>query len=171
MNPAQLFKRLALITPLALALATPVLADELRTQTIWTTSGTGGVDVIPYVRVDKKAVFVDFEADSFDNIDYVYYNMVYETDEPESKRGVEGTFFPAVTKIFSYYNGRPYYRTGEMGVKGEAGGGLVLGTCSRQVCTYYKNPKSLKLTVTTKYKTGKVLDHTKVITIADDQFK
>lgn len=141
-------------------IAVSIPAYAARTQTVWTTSGAGGVDVIPYVRVDKKALFVDFEHSDFDSIDYIYYNLNYDTDEPESKRGVEGTIYPRVTDITAYYEGRPYIRRE-----------LVFGTCSQGVCDYYRNPKSMKLTVNTKFFSGKVVEHTEVIGISDDQLK
>jgi len=157
-NIRQIITSAAVSATLLAAVALPALAA--RTQTTWTASATGGVDVIPYVRVDKKALFIDFEHSNFDLIDYVYYNLNYETDEAETKRGVEGTFFPRITEVTAYYEGRPYIRRE-----------LVFGTCSQGACDYYSGPRTMRLTVTTKFLSGKVVENTKIIGISDDQLK
>ena len=54
-------------------LSSPASAVFLRTQTFWIASSKDGVDVIPYVRADKKVLFVDFEDKDFSNIKYIYY--------------------------------------------------------------------------------------------------
>lgn len=137
----------------------PVLAVAKRTQTIWTMSGEG-LNVIPYVRVDKKALLVDFEDKDFKNIEYIYYNLNYDSDESRTKRGIEGSFIPSLTKPSGHYEGRPYYRIE-----------LVLGTCSQNVCTYHGNPRNVKLTVNTKMLSGKIEQYTQVLTIPDNQFE
>lgn len=154
------FASVAAGTLLLLSAVTPAFAASPRTYSTWTTSNAGGVTVIPYVRVDKKGMFVDFEAANFKNIDSIYYNLNIDTDEPESLRGVEGTFWPRGIAISGYYKNKPYYRRE-----------LTFGTCSRDTCTYYRNPHNLKLTVTTKFLTGKLKEHTQVITIPDAQLK
>jgi hypothetical protein len=153
--------KIFLLSLLGIALffvAPRVLAADKRTQTIWTTSGEG-VDLIPYVRVDKKALFVDFEANNFNNIEYIYYNLNYDTDEPGRIRGVKGSFVPSTLGADGFYNGRPYYRRE-----------LILGVCSGVICTYHKNPRNVKLTANTKMLSGKVDQYTQVLSIPDDQF-
>lgn len=159
-------KRLSKITSIFISsvfilamVALPVMA-AVRTQTVWTVTGsTGGLVVIPYVRIDDKAFFIDFEHDDFDNVDYVSYNLNYDTDEEAVKRGVEGLFYPQITQPSGNYDGNDYIRRE-----------LVLGTCSRNECDYYSNPRNATLTVNTKLLEGKILDHTQVISIPNDQF-
>lgn len=136
----------------------PVSAVLPRTQTLWTTTNEDGVDVIPYVRVDKKALFVDFEDKNFSNIEYIYYNLKYDSDG-SIKRGIEGSFVPVASDYFGYYQGRPYFRRE-----------LVLGTCSKGVCTYHQKPHNVKLTINTNLLSGKIDQYTKVLSFPDDQF-
>ena len=136
--------------------ALPSLAQ--RTQTVFTASGQG-VTVIPYVRADKNAMFVDFEHANFNNIEYIYFNLNYDSDEPETKRGVEGSFIPTQTEVSGHYNNKPYYRYE-----------LIFGTCSKDVCTYDDGVRDVKLTVNTKFLTGQVDQHTQVLTFPQDQF-
>ena len=147
---------------LLVLLAPPAFAAPPRTTTVWTTSTQDGVGVIPYVRVDKKALFVDFEG--FDtgalagNIEYIYYNLNYTNKNTGVAGGVEGSFLATKDQIYGSYGGKNYARRE-----------LVFGTCSKNVCDYHK-PKDVKLTVNTKLKTGKIAQYTRVIKISDDQF-
>lgn len=145
-----------------LVLASPALAAPAmpRTSTTWTTVGKDGVDIIPYVRSDKKALWVDFESANFKNIDYVYYNLNYDTDEQDTKRGIEGSFNPNLSEISAYYKNKPYFRKL-----------LMLGVCSANACVYHNNPRSVTLTVNTKMKSGKISQYTRVLSIPDSQFK
>ena len=129
-----------------------------RTGTVYNTTGDG-VDVIPYVRSDQNALFVDFEHPNFNNIEYIYYNLNYDTDEPATKRGVEGSFIPSQKTPSGHFNGRPYFRHE-----------LLFGTCSKNVCKYDKGVRNVKLTVNTNYLTGAVDQYTKVLTFPQDQF-
>ena len=136
---------------------TPVQAASPRTTTIWAATGEGGVDVVPYVRVDKKALFVDFE--NFNNtIDHVYYNLNYNRRDNGIKGGVEGSFFPSVAAYSGSYNGKNYIRRE-----------LIFGTCSQGVCVYHP-AKDVVLTVKTYIKNGKVAQYTKVLSFPQDQF-
>ena len=135
----------------------PVSAAEPRTSTVWSVTGEDGVDVIPYVRADKKALFVDFEG--FTNeMGYVYYNLNYNQKASNVKGGVEGSFVPSGVPYTGHYNNVPYIRRE-----------ILFGSCSKNVCIYH-NPKNVTLTVNTQILEGKVAQYTKVLGIADDQF-
>lgn len=142
---------------LALVLfARPVLADP-RTNAVWITSGTDGVNVIPYVRVDKKALFVDF--DHFNGtMDYVYYNLNYKDRATGVLGGIEGSFATSPLPISGNYGGFDYVRQQ-----------LVFGTCSKNTCVY-NSPKSVILTVNTHYTGGKIAQVTEVLNFPDNQF-
>ena len=139
----------------SLATGSVLAVTDSRTQTIWASSGDGGVDVIPYIRGTRDFAFVDFASKDFSNISYVYFNLNYNTTAPGTKRGVEGSFAPYYEK-FLEYGGVPYTRRQ-----------LLFGTCSKNVCTYDPKPTGVKLTVNTKMKTGQVDQYTRVISIAD----
>ncbi len=144
---------------LSSTLPAPVLADtDPRTGTIWMTSGTGGVNVVPYVRSDRRAMFVDFESpDNFNNIQYIYFNLTYNADTMGHigiKRGVEGSFIPSQQQPYKSYNGKPYIRKQ-----------IYFGTCSNKVCAFDPNVRNVKLQVNTKYASGQVDQYTKVLTI------
>lgn len=111
------------------------------------------IDVIPYIRSDRKAIFVDFEG-NFSNIASIYYDLNYDTNEGGTKRGIEGTIVPNPTQYSGTYNGQRYIRRE-----------YALGTCSRNICTYYSNPRNLKLTVTVKFLSGTVREYTKILEI------
>jgi|SRR3989344_4495941 len=148
----------ATITLIATALIVfPALAAS-RTGTVYETTGQG-VDVIPYIRSDTNAIFVDFEHANFNNIEYIYYNLNYDTDEPAKIRGVEGSFIPSQKPYSGYFNGKPYFRHE-----------LLFGTCSKNVCKYDRGTRNVKLTVNTNYLTGSVDQYTKVLTFPQDQF-
>ena len=155
---AKVFLILLAFLALVLIWVYPALAVSPRTQTVYETTGQG-VDVIPYVRSDKHAIFVDFEHQNFDNIEYIYYNLNYDTDEPGKIRGVEGSFIPSQKEYSGYYNGKPYFRHE-----------LLFGTCSKNVCKYDRGVRNVKLTVNTNYLTGQVDQYTKVLTFPQDQF-
>lgn len=114
---------------------------------------TSGVDVIPYIRGDRKAIFVDFEG-NFTNVESINYNLNYDTNENGTKRGVEGTVVPSPGKFDGTYNGNRYIRRE-----------YVLGTCSKNVCTYHSSPRNFKLTVKIKMKSGAVREDTKILEI------
>lgn len=140
----------------ALSLALPALAATTpRSTTIWQTTGdTGVVDVIPYVKADKKGLFVDFESRNFKNVDYIYFNLNYNTNEEGTKRGVEGYFYPRISEL-KPYGGAQYIRKE-----------FTFGTCSKNVCKYDRGVRDVKLTVKTHMAIGKVASYTKVLTIA-----
>jgi len=145
---------MAAIVLLASLVVGPALAQELpRSQTTWTTTGEGGVDVIPYIQGNRQLAFVDFQSKNFDDIQYVYFNFTYNTTAQGTKRGVEGSFVPAL-ETFKYFDGVPYVRRQ-----------LLFGTCSKNVCTYDPNPRDVKITVNTKMKSGPVDQYTRVINV------
>jgi len=156
-----------LLSVLFIALGVPLVsapsanAANQRTFTKWSAifEAEKGVDVIPYVKADKHGIFVDFEDKDFNDIEYVYYNLNYDTNEKAMKRGVEGSFVPSMLSPTAHYKGNPYYRVE-----------LVLGTCSQGVCNYHKGVRNVKLTVNTKMKSGAVEQYTKVLNFSDSQF-
>lgn len=149
---------IVLTLALAFMLLNPINAatQELpRTQTIWSqVSGDGGVNVIPYIW-SKRAMAVDFESKDWDNIEYVYFNLNYNTTDEGTKRGVEGSFIPYyIQNEFKDYKGVPYFRKE-----------FNFGTCSKNVCKWDSNPRDIKITVNTNMKSGKVDQYTRVISI------
>ncbi|GEM_PF-2067771 len=153
----KIITALASAALVASLVAGPALADtDSRTQTIWMSSGTGGADVIPYLNGNKQLMFVDFSSKDFGNIDYVYFNLIYNADSLGNvgvKRGLEGSFVPYYETKNSF-GGVPYIRKQ-----------LLFGTCSNNVCTYDPNVRNVKLTVNTKMHSGQVAQYTKVLTI------
>lgn len=128
-----------------------------RTSTLSTLKGTGGVDVISYVRSDKRALFLDFE--NFPkNVDHIYYNINYDQKDASVKGGIEGHFFPQTLAYSGEYNGKKYIRRE-----------FIFGTCSKNDCVYHK-PKNVTVTVRTNVKGAKVVEYTKVLSIPDSQF-
>lgn len=139
---------------IASLLAGPALAVEPpRSQTVWTQTGEGPVEVIPYVRGGRQLAFVDFSSKNFSDIQYIYFNFNYNTTAPGTKRGVEGSFIPANEKLLEF-GGVPYVRRQ-----------LLFGTCSGNVCTYDPNPRDVKITVNVKMKSGPVDQYTRVISV------
>lgn len=138
-------------------LAGPALADtDPRTQTIWMSSGSGGVDIVPYLNGNKQLMFVDFSSKDFGNIDYVYFNLTYKSDVLGNvgvKRGLEGSFAPYY-ETKKDFGGVPYIRKQ-----------LLFGTCSKNDCTYDPNVRDIKITVNTKMHSGQVAQYTKVLTV------
>lgn len=114
---------------------------------------SSGVDVVPYIRGDRKAIFVDFEG-NFTNVESIYYNLNYDTDEGGTKRGIEGTIISTSNQYSGTYAGNRYIRRE-----------YVLGVCSGNICTYHTNPRNLKLTVKIKLKSGAIREDTKVLEI------
>lgn len=147
---------LGLVTALSLVASANAATTELpRTQTIWSqASGDGGVNIIPYIW-NRQSMAVDFESKDFPNIEYVYFNLNYNTDAGGTKRGVEGSFVPYyVQNELKSFKGVPYFRKE-----------FNFGTCSKNVCKWDPNPRDIKITVNTKMKSGKVAQYTRVITI------
>lgn len=132
-------------------------AEPPRTTTVWTVSNATGINVIPYVRVDKKALFVDFDHFTA-SMDYIYYNLNYIDKNTGMKGGVEGSFLTTPVPVYGNYGGFDYARRE-----------LLFGTCSKKVCVY-NNPKSVTLTVNTHFSTGQIAQYTKVLSFGDDQF-
>lgn len=115
------------------------------TKTGWTITGSGEVDVIPYTRSDKHALFLDFEATTFSNITSIYYNLNYDTDNDATLRGGQGTLYPVSNKPSG-----TDASTGKLYIRRE----VVFGTCSNGVCNYETNPRNFRLTVTTTDTSG-----------------
>jgi hypothetical protein len=135
-------------------------AIAARTATPWVTTGEDGVGVIPYLWSDAtgtRIMFVDFESKNFDKVEYVYYNLEYDTSEQHTKRGVEGSFMPYKSSPDGEFEGVPYYRKR-----------LDMGTCSGIDCVYFNNPTNVKLTVNTNMLDGQVDQYTKVISFPND---
>lgn len=125
---------------------TPVVGNKINNI-------SSGVDVIPYIRGDRKAIFVDFEG-SFSNVESIYYNLNYDSNENGTKRGIEGTIIPSPNQYSGTYSGNRYIRRE-----------YALGVCSKNICTYHSNPRNLKLTVKIKMKSGVVREDTKILEI------
>jgi len=150
-------KGLPLLVISALALAAPALA--IRTTSVWQTVSGGGVGMIPYVWSGKNNLYIDFESKNFDNIEYVYYDLLYDTNEVARSKRLQGSFVPTITTPYGEYNGVPYYRRL-----------LPLGTRSGSTWNYHKDPRNVKLTVNTKMFTGQIDQYTAVYRFPDDQF-
>lgn len=136
----------------------PTVLAGARTTSVWTTTDSGGINVIPYVRVDKKALFVDF--DHFTSkMDYIYYNLNYVDKNSSVKGGVEGSFITNPLPIYGSFGGFDYVRRQ-----------LLFGTCSQGTCVY-SSPKSVTLTVNTHYGSGgQIAQVTQVLSLPDNQF-
>ena len=160
MNISKKIATIAAAVSLATSLfAWPAFADtDPRTSTIWMSTNTDGVNVIPYVRSDKNALFVDFESsDNYNNIQYIYFNLTYNADTLGNigvKRGVEGSFIPSKETPYLYYKDKPYIRKQ-----------IYFGTCSNNICTYDPNVRNLKIQVNTKFASGPIDQYTKTLTI------
>jgi hypothetical protein len=128
-----------------------------RTTTVWKATSKEGVGITPYVRADKKALFIDFES-FLKNTEYIYYNLNYTNKDNGVKGGVEGSFIPNLETYTGYLNGKPYIRKE-----------ILFGSCSRKVCKLHK-VKDVTLTVNTKMKLGKDAQYTTVLHLPDDQF-
>lgn|SRR3989344_5042397 len=134
----------------------PAIADSIpRTQTTFTTTGLGGVEVIPYINGNNQIAYIDFQSADWSNIEYVYYNFTYNTTAQGTKRGVEGSFIPSQVTM-NQYGGETYYR--QM---------LLFGTCSKNVCTYDPNPTNVQITVNTNMISGSVDQYTTVLSITN----
>ncbi len=120
-----------------------------RTGTLYTSKEKGmGVQVIPYVTADKHSVFLDFSATNLSSVEYIKYNLNYDTSK--GLRGAEGMKWPLKAE-YKLFKGVPYVRQH-----------ILLGTCSKNICSYDSNVKNFRLTVTTKYK-GKAAEQTRVV--------
>lgn len=123
-------------TPSPVVPAIPSLKTETGvTSTGWAYTGIRDVKVIPYTRSDKKAIYIDFERVSFNNIASIAYDLTYDTNEQASTRGTEGNFNPEGETTAT--NGA------NQNIRKEA----TLGDCSKSVCTYHSNPHNFKLVV------------------------
>jgi len=145
------------ISALVLALAVPALAA--RTTSVWETVSGGGVGMIPYVWSDKNNLYIDFESKNFDNIEYVYYDLLYDTNEEARSKRLQDSFVPTITTPDGEYEGVPYYRRH-----------LPLGTRSGSTWVYHKDPRNVKLTVNTNMIIGRIDQYTAVYRFPDDQF-
>lgn len=129
--------------------ASPTFAAE-RSGTMFMQKEKGmGVQVIPYVTADRHSVFLDFSATNLPSVEYVKYNLNYDTSK--GLRGAEGMKWPLKAE-YKQFKGVPYVRQH-----------ILLGTCSKNICSYDSEVKNFRLTVTTKYK-GKSLEQTRVVT-------
>jgi len=151
-----------ILLALALVFAVAGTAFAARTVTPWTTTVTSekGVGVIPYLWADaagRRIMFVDFESKDFDNIEYVYYNLEYDTHEHDTIRGVEGSFIPSQNAPDGEWEGIPYYRKR-----------IDMGICSGNDCVYHNKPTNVMLTVNTNMLEGQVDQYTKVIKFPND---
>ncbi|KKT77333.1 MAG: hypothetical protein UW86_C0009G0001 [Microgenomates group bacterium GW2011_GWA1_Microgenomates_45_10] len=93
-------------------------------------AATKGAVVAPKLRRDKLAVTVNFS--KLENVESVSYCLTFTSNG--RRQGACGNVLPA---------GQPT-ATREM----------LLGTCSKNVCTFYPNVKNLKLSVRSKMKVG-----------------
>lgn len=138
----------------SLFLASSASAATKRTTTLWTSSNNDGAFVTPYIRSDKKALFIDFQ--EFNGVEYVYYNLNYTNRDNGVKGGVEGSFIPRKEIYNGSIDGKPYVRYE-----------IPFGSCSGKRCVLHR-AKDVRLTVNTKMKNGK--HYSKVINIPQDQF-
>lgn len=118
-----------------------VKSETGTTSTGWEYTGFRDVVVVPTARSDKKAIYVDFIREDFDDLNPIYYNLTYDTDESETQRGISANFDASSETIQGYLDKVPYVRVE-----------LVLGTCSKGVCNYYNNPRNFELIVKTQAK-------------------
>ena len=118
--------------------------NHVRTTTQYVESTkSADIQIYPYLSGDKKRILLDFQSKNLDKMEYIYYNLNYDTDMPETIRGVEGKFIPE-KKDFKYFSGIPYVRRE-----------LIIGTCSGKVCHYDANPRKFNFTVKSKLKNAK----------------
>jgi hypothetical protein len=91
-----------------------------------------GAIVTPKLSLDHRAVNVTFS--KLNNIESVSYSLTYTGSG--LPQGAGGSLIPA----------------GQISVSRK----LLLGSCSKGVCTYHRNIKNLRLTVRSKLKSGSV---------------
>jgi hypothetical protein len=135
----------------------PTNAANSRTTSQYTAT-TKGTEVIPYLSLNGKnnMVVLDLQRASFNNVEYIHYNLNYTTTDAGTQRGAEGTIYPWLPTIKSqiqFWQGKPFFRQH-----------IPLGTCSAGKCRYDANPASFKVTVHTKY-FGKAATDTTVVTL------
>ena len=112
---------------------TPTLKSETgTTSTGWKYTGVREVTVIPSFSSDGKTLYIDFQRTTFNNIASITYELTYYTGSNSTKRVDGGTFDPS---------GDP---------DGSIRKQIVLGTCSKGVCTYYDNTHDYSLLVKSK---------------------
>lgn len=134
----------------------PVFADSRTTSQY--NSTTVGTEVIPYLSLsgNQNILVIDIQRDNFNNVEYIHYNLNYNTTDNGTQRGAEGTYYPFLSNVkalLQYWHGKPFFRQY-----------IPLGTCSQGVCKYDANPTSFKVTVHTKY-FGKDATDATVITV------
>lgn len=117
-----------------------------------------GTEVIPYLSLqgNTNLLVIDMQRDNFNNVEYIHYNLNYNTTDNGTQRGAEGTYYPWLPNVkaqLQYWQGKPFFRQY-----------IPLGTCSQGVCKYDANPSSFKVTVYTKY-FGKAATDATVVTV------
>lgn len=136
----------------------PAFADTNRTNTQYTATTSGTTEVIPYLVMTNNynLLVIDMQRDNFNNVEYIHYNLNYDTSDPGTQRGAQGTYYPWLPNVKSqiqYWGGKPFIRQY-----------IPLGSCSQGVCHYDTKPTSLKVTVDTKY-FNKAATDTTVVTV------
>lgn len=115
---------------------TVIVLVVLAAVPVGSLAATKGAVVVPRLRNDRLAVIVNFS--SLSNIESISYCLTYTSNG--RRQGACGTALPY----------------GQPTITRE----LLLGTCSKKICTYFSNVKNLSLAVRSKLKT----DHPKYVT-------
>ena len=119
----------------------PITTEPKHTTPGWSYSGTGGIDVTVTPNSAGNILYIDFEADNFNNVKSITYLLTYDATSSGPARGVQGTITnPGLLTPTGDYDSRPYLRRS-----------VTLGTCSQKACTYDVAPQNFNLTVTTNY--------------------
>lgn len=139
-------KLAALIFVLLILLPVTVSAAPRTSTPFKVASGAGGVDVFPYLGIDRTKITVDFQSPNLANIEYMKYVLNYGLAGQGTTRGAQGTIIPNPT-LFKYYNRIPYIRQV-----------ITLGMCSQNACVYDPNAKNFNITVEFKYKNNKKIE-------------
>jgi hypothetical protein len=145
----------ALFTPASALAAGPIS----RTSTQYSVTSSSKTEVIPYLVLSRSynVLVLDIQRANFKNVEYIHYNVNYNTSDSGNLRGAEGTFYPWMASFNSrimYYQNQQFVRQS-----------IPLGSCSRNVCRYDSNPSNIKVTVYTKY-VGKEATETTAITVS-----
>jgi hypothetical protein len=118
-----------------------------RTSTPFkTASGSGGIDIFPYLGADRTKITVDFQSANLANVEYIKYVLNYGLAGQGTTRGAQGIIVPNPVS-FKYYNRIPYIRQI-----------ITLGMCSQNACVYDPSAKNFNITVEFKYKNNKKVE-------------
>jgi hypothetical protein len=136
----------AFILALLILFPTAVSAAPRTSTTFKAVSGTGGIEVFPYLGMDRTKITIDFQSSNLANVEYIKYVLNYGLAGQGTTRGAQGTIIPNPA-TFKYFNRIPYIRQE-----------ITLGMCSKNACVYDPNAKNFNITVETKLKNNKKVE-------------